>query len=63
MSTKLRDINQFHPINNMNNFDYHQYMIKAPYDMYYTPGMIEGMKNQGYPMENQQMYLRMNSKF
>ena len=62
MSTKLRDINQFHHMNGMSNFDYQSYMMKSPYDMYYNQNMMENMKSQGYQPENQPLYYRMNSK-
>ena len=63
MSTKLRDINQFHHMNGMSNFDYQSYMMKSPYDMYYNQNMmVENMKSQGYSSENQPLYYRMNSK-
>jgi hypothetical protein len=58
----MRDMNQFHPMNNLGGYDYHQYMMKPPYDMYYNPAMMESLKNQGYPVDNQ-MYYRFNKDF
>ena len=51
----------------MNNFGYEQqqqYMVKSPYDMIYPPpqNMMDNLKNQGFPIENPQLYYRMNSK-
>jgi hypothetical protein len=58
--TKMQNMQQFHP---MAEFDYSQaYMMKNPYDFYYQPNYIENMKNQGYSVENPQMFYRMNSK-
>ena len=62
MNNKMKDVNQFHQMNNLGGFDYHQYMMKPPYDMYYNPAMMENLKNQGYPVDSQ-MYYRFNKDF
>lgn len=61
MSTKLSNINQFHPMSNMSNYELQNYMMKNPYDFYYQQNMMENFKNQGYPIDSN-MYYRMNSK-
>jgi hypothetical protein len=51
------------PFNPMTDFDYNQpYMMKNPYEFYYQQNYIENMKNQGYAVDNPQMFYRMNSK-
>lgn len=51
------------PFNPMTDFDYNQaYMMKNPYEMYYQQNYLDNMKNQGYPVDNPQMFYKMNSK-
>ncbi len=57
---KMQNMQQYHPIAE---YDYtHPYMVKSPYDFYYQQNYLENLKNQGYPVDNPQMFYRMNSK-
>jgi hypothetical protein len=62
MNNKMKDITQFYGMNNQAGYDYHQFLMKPPYDMYYNPAMMENLKNQGYPIDNQ-MYYRFGKDF
>jgi hypothetical protein len=60
MMNKMQNLQQFHP---MAEYDYaHPYMMKSPYDLYYQQNYLENLKNQGFPIDNAQMFYRMNSK-
>ncbi len=60
--TKLNNFNQFGQPNNINSFDYQPYMTKSPYDMYYPPNFIDSLKSRSFPVDDQQLLYRMNSK-
>jgi hypothetical protein len=55
----MNNFNQFHPVNNLGNFEHPNSMMKAQYEMYYSNGYMDNFRN-GYPIDNEIFY-RMNS--